>query len=475
MKKGHKIVSLLIAVAMAAPLAFSNVSPVEAANKFDGHESRYYKLCSSKTLTRSNQSTCREFNKYLKTKSASLKNEISNKQNNVDSAKLSISDMANKINTLNSQINDANQKISYMNTAIQNSENNLNQKKGLLKERIYSMQSQMNSNAYVDYLFNASSFSDFFSRAATLKDLTAYETDLMNEIKEEQKQLETQKQTLVDTQKTLSTQKTQAESLQKSLVAKLEAEQKALQDKQSDLSDNESNIGTIAENLVELSKASDESRVTGVTHATPNTTVSSNSGSSNSNSSSSSSSGSSNSNSGSTSNRGQSSSSNSGTSHNNGGSSNNGGSNNASIPTPTPSASQSARGLAIANKALTRQGYMYSWGGCHSMGQISNPNWTKFDCSGLVNWAHYQAGVNIGSNTTKSLCGVGTQVGRGSMQAGDIILFSSNGSYSGVHHVGIYIGGNRMVHAPSTGKPVQVASLSNGYWQREFYQARRCY
>lgn len=446
MKSGHKIVSLLIACAMVTPLALSNVNTVEAANKFEGQETKYYKLCSSKTLTRSNQNTCKEFNKYLKTKSASLKSEISSKQSNVDSAKLSIADAADKINSLNSQINEATQKIAYMNTAITNAENNLNEKKALLKDRIYSMQSQMNSNAYVDYLFNASSFSDFFSRAATLKDLTSYETDLMNEIKEEQKQLEIQKQTLVDTQTALNAQKSQAEELQKSLVAKLEAEQKALQDKQSDLSDNESNIGTIAQNLVELSKASDESKVSGVTHAT-----------SNKNNSSSSNSG----------------SSNNGGSSNNSGSSNNGGGN--TIPTPTPSPDQSSRGLAIANKALTRQGYMYSWGGCHSMSQIANPNWTKFDCSGLVNWAHYQAGVNIGSNTTKTLCGVGTQVDRGSMQAGDIILFSSNGSYSGVHHVGIYIGGNRMVHAPSSGKPVQVATLGNGYWQREFYQARRCY
>lgn len=446
MKRGHKIVSLLIACAMVTPLAFSTVNTVEAANKFEGQETKYYKLCSSKTLTRSNQNTCKEFNKYLKTKSASLKSEISSKQSSVDSAKLSISDAADKINSLNSQINEATQKIAYMNTAITNAENNLNEKKALLKDRIYSMQSQMNSNAYVDYLFNASSFSDFFSRAATLKDLTSYETDLMNEIKEEQKQLEIQKQTLVDTQTALNAQKSQAEELQKSLVAKLEAEQKALQDKQSDLSDNESNIGTIAQNLVELSKASDESKVSGVTHATPNknNSSSSNSGSSNN-----------------------------GGSSNNSGSSNNGGGN--TIPTPTPSPDQSSRGLAIANKALTRQGYMYSWGGCHSMSQIANPNWTKFDCSGLVNWAHYQAGVNIGSNTTKTLCGVGTQVDRGSMQAGDIILFSSNGSYSGVHHVGIYIGGNRMVHAPSSGKPVQVATLGNGYWQREFYQARRCY
>lgn len=441
MKRGHKIVSLLIACAMVTPLALSNVNTVEATNKFEGQETKYYKLCSSKTLTRSNQNTCKEFNKYLKTKSASLKSEISSKQSSVDSAKLSIADAADKINNLNGQINEANQKIAYMNTAITNAENNLNEKKALLKDRIYSLQSQMNSNAYVDYLFNASSFSDFFSRAATLKDLTSYETDLMNEIKEEQKQLEVQKQTLVDTQTALNAQKSQAEELQKTLVAKLEAEQKALQDKQSDLSDNESNIGTIAQNLVELSKASDESKVNGVTHATPN--------------------------------KNNSSSSNNGGSSSNSGLSNNGGGN--TIPTPTPSPDQSSRGLAIANKALTRQGYMYLWGGCHSMSQIANPNWTRFDCSGLVNWAHYQAGVNIGSNTTKSLCGVGSQVDRGSMQAGDIILFSSNGSYSGVHHVGIYIGGNRMVHAPSSGKPVQVATLGNGYWQREFYQARRCY
>ena len=439
-KRRHKIVSLLIAAAMVTPLALSNVNTVEAANKFAGQESKYYRLCSSKTLTRSNQNTCKEFNKYLKTKSASLKNEINSKQNSVNSAKLSISDVANKINTLNSQINEANQKIAYMNTAITNAENNLNQKKALLKDRIYSMQSQMNSNAYVDYLFNASSFSDFFSRAATLKDLTAYETDLMNEIKEEQKQLEVQKQTLVDTQTALNAQKSEAETLQKSLVAKLEAEQKALQDKQSDLSDNENSIGTIAQNLVELSKASDESKVNGVTHATPNT----NSGSS----------------------------SNSGSS-NHGGSSNNGGGSQNTTPAPAPNANQSARGLAIANKALTRQGYMYVWGGCHSMSQISNPNWTKFDCSGLVNWSHYQAGVNIGSNTTKSLCGVGSYVDRGSMQAGDIILFSSNGSYSGVHHVGIYIGGGQFIHAANSKTGVVVSSLNSGYYSSHYAGAGR--
>ena len=107
------------------------------------------------------------------------------------------------------------------------------------------------------------------------------------------------------------------------------------------------------------------------------------------------------------------------------------------------------------------------------MSQISNPNWTKFDCSGLVNWSHYQAGVNIGSNTTKSLCGVGSYVDRGSMQAGDIILFSSNGSYSGVHHVGIYIGGGQFIHAANSKTGVVVSSLNSGYYSSHYAGAGR--
>ena len=104
----------------------------------------------------------------------------------------------------------------------------------------------------------------------------------------------------------------------------------------------------------------------------------------------------------------------------------------------------SAVGNAIAQKALTRVGY-------------------------------YQSGVNIGSNNTKSLASKGVSVSRNNMQAGDIILFSSNGSTSGIHHVGIYIGGGNMVHAPQTGKPVQVADLGYSYWQKEWYDVRRLY
>jgi len=61
------------------------------------------------------------------------------------------------------------------------------------------------------------------------------------------------------------------------------------------------------------------------------------------------------------------------------------------------------------------------------------------------------------------------------MQAGDIILFSSNGSASGIHHVGIYIGGGNMVHAPQTGDVVKIASLNSSYYQAHWYDVRRLY
>lgn len=113
----------------------------------------------------------------------------------------------------------------------------------------------------------------------------------------------------------------------------------------------------------------------------------------------------------------------------------------------------SSVGQAIANKALSKQGCTYVWGSCHSMSEITNPNQSTFDCSGLVAWAHYQAGVNIGSVSTSTLRSMGKTVSSSQLQAGDIVLFSS--------HVGIAINATQMVHAPQTGDVVKVVNLTD--------------
>lgn len=228
------------------------------------------------------------------------------------------------------------------------------------------------------------------------------------------------------------------------------------------MSKNQESIDVIQKNLIAIQKASDASKVSNVTQATPNKKPSKPKPSNDDNSSK---------NEESTSSKDETPSSNDKED------------NTTNKPDSSQDESQNENissneelGLAIANKALSRQGYMYVWGGGHSWSSIKDPNWTQFDCSGLVNWAHYQAGAPLSRiHYTGSLVSAGKSISRSELQAGDIILFSSNGKTSGVHHVGIYIGNNQMVHAPSTGKPVQVANLSYSYWQNEWFSTRRLY
>lgn len=128
-------------------------------------------------------------------------------------------------------------------------------------------------------------------------------------------------------------------------------------------------------------------------------------------------------------------------------------------------------GNTIANKAMTRIGYMYVWGGGHNDEAIRNPNWNKFDCSSLVCWSFYQSGVDIGNHTTKGLAKLGQTIKFEELQAGDILLYSNNGKYAGIHHVVIYIGGGKVVHAPQTGKPIQVRNV----YKKGLYSCRRLY
>lgn len=134
-------------------------------------------------------------------------------------------------------------------------------------------------------------------------------------------------------------------------------------------------------------------------------------------------------------------------------------------------AGSSAVGNAVAQKALAKKGARYWWG-------AQGPNY--FDCSGLVYWAHNQAGVRLGRTTAAGYSRSGKAVTRATLQAGDVITFSYG---SGVAHIGIYIGGGSFVHAAGVGSTtvgqypdqcVKVASLS-GYWERYVYNYRRLY
>lgn len=74
-----------------------------------------------------------------------------------------------------------------------------------------------------------------------------------------------------------------------------------------------------------------------------------------------------------------------------------------------------------------------------------------FDCSGLVQVAYARAGLRL-PHQTGGLLRVGRRVGRGELLPGDLVFPSSG-------HVGIYVGGGRMIHAPKPGDHVKVASV----------------
>ena len=129
--------------------------------------------------------------------------------------------------------------------------------------------------------------------------------------------------------------------------------------------------------------------------------------------------------------------------------------------TPAPQASGS--GQSVANIAASMIGNPYVWGGTAPGG---------FDCSGLVQYAYRQVGVNI-ARTTGGQAGNGYSVGLGNLQAGDILLFSYNGS---IDHVGIVTDSSgNFVHAstPSTG--VTTGNVYDPWYKAVCVGARRIF
>ena len=93
-----------------------------------------------------------------------------------------------------------------------------------------------------------------------------------------------------------------------------------------------------------------------------------------------------------------------------------------------------------------------------------------FDCSGLVRYSYLAAGMDV-PHSTYSLRVHTRPVFPRDMRKGDLLFFNESGKkYS---HVGIYIGNNLFVHAPSTGKTVRKDTLQDPYWEKHFLGARR--
>ncbi|WP_217176872.1 C40 family peptidase [Streptomyces sp. AC495_CC817] len=116
-----------------------------------------------------------------------------------------------------------------------------------------------------------------------------------------------------------------------------------------------------------------------------------------------------------------------------------------------PVSPASATGDAPNSRAAAAISYAYSKIGSPYVWGATGPN--AFDCSGLTLAAYRAAGVSL-PRTTYSQINAGPRVARSDLRPGDLVFF-----YSGISHVGIYIGNGQMIHAPNPSAPVRVAPL----------------
>ena len=117
-------------------------------------------------------------------------------------------------------------------------------------------------------------------------------------------------------------------------------------------------------------------------------------------------------------------------------------------------------GAALVRSATMFTGLPYLWAGRSGFG---------VDCSGLTSLVYRVHGVVIPRDAAPQ-ADAGVAVRSDALRAGDLLFYAVGGQ---VHHVSMYAGGGRMVHAPSTGRTVEVIAVSAAHFASEFSGARR--
>jgi cell wall-associated NlpC family hydrolase len=116
----------------------------------------------------------------------------------------------------------------------------------------------------------------------------------------------------------------------------------------------------------------------------------------------------------------------------------------------------------VVNYAMTLQGAPYRPG-------KESPR-EGFDCSGFVQHVYGRHGISL-PRTAREMANRLPAVDKSKRQPGDLVFFNTGSPFS---HVGIYVGSNRFIHAPSqhTGH-VLVSDMAGPYWWPRFTAVRR--
>jgi len=119
----------------------------------------------------------------------------------------------------------------------------------------------------------------------------------------------------------------------------------------------------------------------------------------------------------------------------------------------------------IVSNALGMVGIKYKWGG-------NSPS-TGFDCSGFVRYVYANALGVLLPRRSMDMVNIGQRVSLSDLMPGDLVFFKNKrGSYA---HVGIYVGDNKFIHAPRSGRNIEVEELSAKSFNFRLSGARRPY
>ena len=120
----------------------------------------------------------------------------------------------------------------------------------------------------------------------------------------------------------------------------------------------------------------------------------------------------------------------------------------------------SSKGADVLAYAMQFVGYPYVYGGSSTSG---------FDCSGFTQYVYKHFGVTL-NRTAAAQSSNGTAVSRSNLQPGDLVMFGSP-----INHVGIYVGGGRIVHAANPSRGVTTDTINSGYYNTNYVCARRIF
>ncbi len=117
----------------------------------------------------------------------------------------------------------------------------------------------------------------------------------------------------------------------------------------------------------------------------------------------------------------------------------------------------------LINNAMQLIGVRYRWGG--------NTPQSGLDCSGFVRYVFNDTFGFLLPRKSAQMSKVGLEVGKEELRPGDLVFF--NTMRHAFSHVGIYVGDNKFIHAPSRGKSIRVDDMNKVYWVKRYNGARR--